>query len=128
MSRLTCCVLQGQVRCARSHFPRRRCACFGLIHVLSLKDSKLTLHDPFQYRVIVPDLPSHGRSSGIHVYLPSMEALADAIYAVLEDTLLEDSKLVKESDGSISQARKVFVAGQSLGGGQLSRTLFVCWR
>lgn len=45
-----------------------------------------------------------------------MDALADAVYAVLSDVLLEDSKLVKQADGSFSQTRKMFVAGQSLGG------------
>lgn len=68
------------------------------------------------YRIIVPDLPSHGRSTGIHVYVPDMSKLADALYGVLSDVLLQDSKLVKKEDGSVSQRRKVFVAGQSLGG------------
>ena len=27
------------------------------------------------YRVIVPDLPSHGRSTGIHVHLPDLDLL-----------------------------------------------------
>ncbi|BGP23909.1 hypothetical protein JCM10295v2_002810 [Rhodotorula toruloides] len=68
------------------------------------------------YRVIVPDLPAHGRSTGIHVHCPNMEALADAVYEVIKDVMLEDSKLVQETGGSVTQQRKVFVAGQSLGG------------
>ncbi|GJN89703.1 hypothetical protein Rhopal_002690-T1 [Rhodotorula paludigena] len=68
------------------------------------------------YRVIVPDLPSHGRSTGIHVHNPSMEALADAVYEVIKDVALEDSRLVQEAGGSYTQTRKIYVAGQSLGG------------
>ncbi|BGP54951.1 hypothetical protein JCM8202_003461 [Rhodotorula sphaerocarpa] len=68
------------------------------------------------YRVIVPDLPGHGRSTGIHVYAPKMEDLADAVFAVIQDVALEDSKLVQEAGGAYTQTRKVFVAGQSLGG------------
>ncbi|GAA5889764.1 hypothetical protein JCM5296_002335 [Sporobolomyces johnsonii] len=68
------------------------------------------------YRVILPDLPSHGRSTGIHVHCPSMEALVDAVYEVIKDVLLQDSKIVQEAGGSYTQNRKVFVAGQSLGG------------
>lgn len=68
------------------------------------------------YRVIAPDLPGHGRSTGVHCHCPSMDALADAIYQVLSDVLLEDSKLYKQPDGSFTQTRKIFVAGQSLGG------------
>ncbi|GAA5955567.1 hypothetical protein JCM8115_006791 [Rhodotorula mucilaginosa] len=68
------------------------------------------------YRVVVPDLPGHGRSTGIHVYTPRMEALADAVYAVIKDVALQDSRLVQEQEGSYTQTRKVFVAGQSLGG------------
>jgi acylglycerol lipase len=76
----------------------------------------LLLPPPVQYRVVVPDLPGHGRSTGIHVYTPRMEALADAVYAVIKDVALQDSRLVQEQEGSYTQTRKVFVAGQSLGG------------
>ncbi|BGP39175.1 hypothetical protein JCM10449v2_003113 [Rhodotorula kratochvilovae] len=61
------------------------------------------------YRVIVPDLPGHGRSTGIHVY-------SDAVYEVIKDVALQDSRIVQEAGGSYTQTRKVFVAGQSLGG------------
>lgn len=79
------------------------------------------------YRVIALDLPAHGRSTGLHVYLPSLEALADAVYLVLSDVLLQDSKLVPDQGSeptaggtpaasTFTQTRKIFVAGQSLGG------------
>ncbi|GAA5892486.1 uncharacterized protein JCM6883_007375 [Sporobolomyces salmoneus] len=68
------------------------------------------------YRIVVPDLPSHGRSTGIHVHCPSMEALVDAVYAVVKDVALQDSHLVREAGGAFTQARKTFIAGQSLGG------------
>ncbi|GAA6016053.1 hypothetical protein JCM10207_004426 [Rhodosporidiobolus poonsookiae] len=73
------------------------------------------------YRVIIPDLPSHGRSTGIHVYIPKVEALADAVYEVIKDVMLQDSQLAAENGGGggggkVTQQRKVFVAGQSLGG------------
>lgn len=42
--------------------------------------------------------------------------VADAVYEVIKDVMLEDSKLVHEAGGSVTQQRKVFVAGQSLGG------------
>lgn len=45
-----------------------------------------------------------------------MEDLADAVFAVIQDVALEDSKLVQEAGGAYTQTRKVFVAGQSLGG------------
>ena len=69
-----------------------------------------------QYRVVVPDLPGHGRSTGIHVHCPSMEALVDAVYEVVKDVALQDSQLVRAAGGSYTQKRKTFVAGQSLGG------------
>ncbi|GAA5833069.1 hypothetical protein JCM5353_006764 [Sporobolomyces roseus] len=68
------------------------------------------------YRIVVPDLPSHGRSTGIHVHTPSMEALVDAVYDVIKDVALQDSNLMQEAGGTLTQTRKTFVAGQSLGG------------
>ncbi|KAM0788819.1 hypothetical protein ACM66B_002905 [Microbotryomycetes sp. NB124-2] len=68
------------------------------------------------YRIILPDLPSHGRSTGVHVHLTRMDALAEAVYLVLADVLLQDSKLVPDNGGQFKQTRKMFVAGQSLGG------------
>ena len=45
-----------------------------------------------------------------------MEGLVDAVYAVVKDVAIHDSQLVREAGGSLTQARKTFVAGQSLGG------------
>ncbi|GAA5970551.1 hypothetical protein JCM11641_007350 [Rhodosporidiobolus odoratus] len=92
-------------------------------HGINDYGGKFAVHAPLfldaGYRIIVPDLPSHGRSTGIHVHIPEMEALADAVYAVTRDVCLQDSKLVAEREGGevhVTQTRKVFVAGQSLGG------------
>ncbi|KAF8514364.1 lysophospholipase [Hysterangium stoloniferum] len=58
------------------------------------------------YRVIALDLPSHGRSSGLHCYISSSEQLVDATEAVLVDLdNLSDTK------------RKIFMIGVSMGGG-----------
>lgn len=45
-----------------------------------------------------------------------MEALVDAVYEVIKDVALQDSKLIQEAGGAYTQTRKTFVAGQSLGG------------
>ncbi|KAM0750727.1 lysophospholipase [Meredithblackwellia eburnea MCA 4105] len=63
------------------------------------------------YRIISPDLPSHGRSTGIHVDLPEMDVLPTAVYKVLVDVLKTDA-----ASGPVKQKRKIFLAGASLGG------------
>lgn len=60
------------------------------------------------FRVIVIDLPSFGRSSGLHSYLPSLRILVEAVHAVLVDVVLKDSDEAKN--------RKVFLQGESMGG------------
>ncbi|BGP15179.1 hypothetical protein JCM10213_008681 [Rhodosporidiobolus nylandii] len=93
-------------------------------HGINDYGGKFAVHAPIfldaGYRVIVPDLPSHGRSTGIHVWIPKMSSLADAVYAVITDVMLQDSQLIQEREGRaethLTQKRKVFVAGQSLGG------------
>lgn len=69
-----------------------------------------------QYRVIVPDLPSHGRSFGIHVHLTDMSLLADAVWEVVKDVVRFDLTQTTGSQEGEVQDRKTFIAGQSLGG------------
>lgn len=68
------------------------------------------------YRMIIPDLPSHGRSTGIHVHLPDLDLLVDALYAVLVDVIAFDSSTPPSQTDPPPQKRKIFIAGQSLGG------------
>ncbi|GAA6046870.1 hypothetical protein JCM3770_005684 [Rhodotorula araucariae] len=97
-----------------------RAADLVFVHGINDFGGKFGMHAPkfldAGYRVVVPDLPGHGRSTGIHVHCPSMDLLADAVYEVIKDVALQDSMLVHEAGGSYTQTRKVFVAGQSLGG------------
>ncbi|KAF8512706.1 Alpha/Beta hydrolase protein [Gautieria morchelliformis] len=58
------------------------------------------------FRVIVPDLPSHGRSCGLHVYIPTAEQLLDGVEAVLVDV-----------DSLSDTRRKTFFVGTSMGAG-----------
>ncbi|KZT38508.1 alpha/beta-hydrolase [Sistotremastrum suecicum HHB10207 ss-3] len=64
------------------------------------------------YRIIAPDLPSHGRSTGLHVHLSSADILSDAVHAVLLDLATPrpggSSKISGKPD-------KVFLVGSSLG-------------
>jgi len=61
------------------------------------------------YRLIVPDFPSHGRSTGFHVHLTNLDCLAHAVHVVLADVTKRDSA------AGVAQ-RPVIVAGQSMGG------------
>lgn len=54
------------------------------------------------YRVIAIDLPGHGRSSGLHVFVPSCNILTQAIASVVKDVHPPN--------------KQVFVMGHSLGG------------
>ncbi|TIB74181.1 hypothetical protein E3Q24_00722 [Wallemia mellicola] len=54
------------------------------------------------YRVIAIDLPGHGRSSGLHVFVPSCNVLTQAIASVMKDVHPPN--------------KQVFVMGHSLGG------------
>ncbi|ORY27166.1 lysophospholipase [Naematelia encephala] len=61
------------------------------------------------FRVILPDLPSYGRSTGINSYIPSLLLLPAAVHAVLSDVVSSDLAKGREQ-------RKVFLSGASMGG------------
>ncbi|OXG93101.1 lysophospholipase [Cryptococcus neoformans A2-102-5] len=61
------------------------------------------------FRVIIPDLPSYGRSTGINSYLPSLLLLTAAVHVVLTDVVQNDLSQGREQ-------RKVFLSGSSMGG------------
>lgn len=60
------------------------------------------------FRVIAIDLPSFGRSSGLHCYLPSLRILVEAVHSVLVDIMKHDPPNMA--------GRKVFLQGESMGG------------
>lgn len=57
------------------------------------------------------DLPSHGRSSGLHTFLEDADHLPNSIHAVLKDVQRKD-----KSRGVDSKNRKLFIFGMSMGG------------
>lgn len=61
------------------------------------------------YRVILLDLPSHGRSTGFHAHITKFDSLAHAVHIVLADTTKRDLAAGRTQ-------RRVVVGGQSLGG------------
>lgn len=65
------------------------------------------------FRVIAIDLPSFGRSTGLHGYLPSMKINARAMHAVVMDvrTWDEESGLLQKA----ARERKLFAEGHSMG-------------
>ncbi|ODO03330.1 lysophospholipase [Cryptococcus wingfieldii CBS 7118] len=61
------------------------------------------------FRVIVLDLPSYGRSTGINSYLPSLLLLPSAVHVVLTD-------LAQNDIANGRKQKKVFLSGASMGG------------
>ncbi|ORX39914.1 Alpha/Beta hydrolase protein [Kockovaella imperatae] len=61
------------------------------------------------FRVVIPDLPSYGRSTGVHSYIPAPRILSSALHCVLTD-------LVRHDITEGLEQRKVFLSGSSLGG------------
>jgi acylglycerol lipase len=60
------------------------------------------------FRVIAIDLPSFGRSSGLHSYLPSLRILVEAVHSVMKDVI--------KNDPVDMRGRKIFMQGESMGG------------
>lgn len=83
------------------------------VHGINDYGAKLVYHArPFLeagYRLILPDLPGHGRSTGLHVYVSDLSVFADAVNRVLLD--------VRALDAANSRSpAKTFLSGFSLGG------------
>lgn len=69
------------------------------------------------FRVIVPDLPSHGYSTGVHVYQPNIRGYTSGLHAVLHDVNDRDDKLYRSGEALLkSQRRDCFLLGLSFGG------------
>ena len=60
------------------------------------------------FRVIAIDLPSFGRSSGLHAYVPSMRLLVEALHAVICHVQMENA--TSRQGGN----RKIFLEGHSM--------------
>lgn len=60
------------------------------------------------YRVILPDLPSHGRSSGLHVHLANADELSRTLHLVMKDVVRMDKENGRKQ-------RQTFIAGSSVG-------------
>ncbi|BEJ04485.1 hypothetical protein CcaverHIS641_0203020 [Cutaneotrichosporon cavernicola] len=83
-----------------------------LVHGLSdygLRYSPHVLHFLKEgFRVIMPDLPSYGRSTGVNSYLPSLDLLPAALHTVLTDVVMWDLKQDRKQ-------QQVFLCGASMG-------------
>ncbi|SJX62794.1 related to lysophospholipase [Sporisorium reilianum f. sp. reilianum] len=70
------------------------------------------------FRLIVPDLPSHGYSSGLHVYQRDMAGFCSGLHAVLHDVASRDqsTSLFPNVTPTKLERRKTFMLGLSFGG------------
>ncbi|CAO1622606.1 unnamed protein product [Jaminaea pallidilutea] len=69
------------------------------------------------FRLIVPDLPSHGYSTGLHVYQESIRGYTAGLHAVLHDVARRDDALSSWSTPTLKCDRKTtFMLGLSFGG------------
>ncbi|EST05591.1 hypothetical protein PSEUBRA_005281 [Kalmanozyma brasiliensis GHG001] len=65
------------------------------------------------FRLIVPDLPSHGFSSGLHVYQRDMSGFCAGLHSVLHDVSRRDHPI---SPPTKLERRPTFMLGLSFGG------------
>ncbi|KIS69251.1 uncharacterized protein UMAG_02599 [Mycosarcoma maydis] len=70
------------------------------------------------FRCIVPDLPSHGYSSGLHVYQREMAGYCAGLHSVIHDVARRDqqSSLFPDVVPTKLERRKTFMLGLSFGG------------
>lgn len=103
-----------------------------LMHGINDYSGKLVPHGhhfaQHGFRIIIVDLPSFGRSSGLHAYLPSMKLLTEAVHAVLMDVKAYDDEAAHEKEtnaGPVANGllldadplkRRLFLEGHSMGG------------
>lgn len=59
--------------------------------------------------VIIPDLPSHGRSSGLHVHIASADELSRTLHLVMKEVIRNDKLNGRKQ-------KQTFIAGASMGG------------
>jgi len=67
------------------------------------------------YRLVVPDLPSHGYSTGLHVYQPRMRGYTEGIRQVIHDVARRDDEVAGTKTPK-QQRKKTFLLGLSFGG------------
>ena len=67
------------------------------------------------YRLIVPDLPSHGYSTGLHVYQARMRGYTDGVRQVIHDVARRDDELQGHKTPKQNR-RRTFLLGLSFGG------------
>ncbi|CAG8829710.1 20697_t:CDS:1, partial [Dentiscutata erythropus] len=60
------------------------------------------------FRIIAPDLPGFGRSSGLHAYFSDVQELVEAVHLVINH--------VKEQNSLTNKSTKTILLGESLGG------------
>lgn len=67
------------------------------------------------FRLVVPDLPSHGYSTGLHVFQPSMKGYVDGVRQVIHDVARRDAERLGVKPTKENH-RTTFLLGLSFGG------------